>query len=75
MVTWRDVSVNGYMCDPFYAVTIPPHSCRYSDVTFSEIAFEENGIEDVEEIEFGLYVYDNDSWTTQYLSETYTYSP
>ncbi len=75
MVTWRDVSVNGYMCDPFYAVTIPPHSCRYSDVTFSDTAFEENGIETVEEIEFELYVYDNDSWTTQYLYETYTYSP
>ena len=75
MFSWRDVSVNGYMCDPFYATSVPAHSCFYSDVTFSTSAFEENGIGEVEEIEFSLNVYDEDSWMTDYLNETFTYKP
>ena len=38
-------------------------------------AFEENGIGEVEEIEFSLNVYDEDSWMTDYLNETFTYKP
>jgi len=75
MFSWGDVSVNGFMCDPFFATTVPAHSCKYTDVTFSTTAFEENSIEEVEEIEFGLHVYDADSWLSEYLNDTFTYNP
>lgn len=75
MFSWRDVSVNGYMCDPYFATTVPAHSCKYADVTFSTSAFEENNIETVEEVEFNLYVYDDENWLSDYLSETYSYTP
>lgn len=73
MFSWDDVSVNGFMCDPFWATSVQAGKKANSEISFSETDFEENGIENVENIEFKLSVYDDDNWDAAYLvDETFT---
>ena len=62
MYTVDDVSVNGFMCDPFWASTVAAGKKANEKITFSEAAFAENGIEAVEEISFRLQAFDGDDW-------------
>ena len=76
MFTVDDVSVNGFMCDPFWASTVAPGKKSNEKITFSEKSFEENGIEAVEEITFTLHVYDsNDFSADSVLKKTFTIQP
>ena len=76
MFSWDDVSVNGYMVDPFWATEVAPGAKYYSGISFSDSKFEENGIEQVEEIEFKMKVYDSDDWMADNIIEqTFTYTP
>ena len=67
MFAWNDVSVNGYMCDPFWAATVQGGKKSIEEISFSTSDFEELGIEDVENIEFKLSVYDDDDFEAPYL--------
>lgn len=62
MFSIKDASVNGYMCDPFWATSVQSGKKAKSDISFYNSSFEELGIEEVEEIEFTLRVYDKDDW-------------
>jgi hypothetical protein len=76
MFSVDDVSVNGFMCDPFWASTVAAGKKANEKITFSEKSFEENGIEAVEEITFTLHVYDsNDFSADSVLKETFTIQP
>ena len=76
MVTADDVSVNGYMVDPFFATEISPDSCGFDNINWSNDRLAENGIEDLEEIEMKLRIYDNENWSADDLvSETITFQP
>lgn len=76
MFSWDDVSVNGLMVDPYWAVGIPAHSAAYTDISFSTADFEDNDIDKVEEIEFNLRMYDSEDWSADdYANETFTYKP
>ena len=76
MFSWDDVSVNGYMVDPFWATSVPAGCKKITTISFSSSKFEENGIEKVEEIEFELRVYDNDNWMAKdFVKDTFTYKP
>ena len=76
MFSWDDVSVNGFMIDPFWANSIPAGSKKLSKIGFDESKFADNGIKDVEEIEFELKVYDDDNWSTpDFVKDTFTYRP
>ena len=71
-----DVSVNGFMIDPFWASTVLPGKRNYSSMSFSDSEFEENGIEEVEKVEFTLRVYDANNWFDEdVLKETFSYEP
>ncbi len=75
MFSVNDVSVNGYMCDPFWATSVQAGKKAKSDISFSEEKLEELGITDVEEIEFTLSVYDEDNWEApHFIEETFTYT-
>ena len=74
LFNWEDVSVNGFMCDPFFATSLPPHSCKYTGISFSSSSFEENGIEEVEDIEFTLNVRDVSDILNTLFNETITLS-
>ena len=76
MYAWDKVSVNGFMIDPFWAMSVAAGKRACSEISFSRSDFENNGITDVSEIEFTLQVSDYDDWAADYLLEkTYTYNP
>ena len=58
----NDVSVNGYMVDPFWAKSIGAGQVGFSEMTWFKSGFEENGITEVEEIELRLRIYDSNDW-------------
>ena len=76
MCSWDDVSVNGYMIDPYWAKTLASGKRAYVDISFSKSGFEENKITAVEEIEYTLRVYDSNNWMADDLvHEVYRYKP
>ena len=76
MVSWDGVSVDSFMVDPFWAASVSAGKQLYTQVSFLRSDLEEQGIEDVSEIEFTLLAYDDDNWDADYLlSETYTFNP
>ena len=76
MISWDSVSVNGFMVDPFWATSVAAGMQAFSQINFLRSDLEEQGIEDVSEIEFTILAYDNDNWDADYLlSETYTFNP
>jgi len=73
MFTVESVSVNGFMCDPFWAVSVAAGKKANEEISFSENDFEENGIASVEEIVLTLRVFDNEDWAADDLvNETIT---
>lgn len=76
MFSLDNVSVNGYMCDPFWASTVASGMKANEEISFMESDFEKNGITDVEEITFTLSVYDSNDWLADHLvDETFTINP
>lgn len=76
MFTVRDVSVNGFMCDPYWAVSVAAGKKSNSSISWSETAFEENGIEQVQDITLTLQAYDsNDFMAEDVLKETFVVHP
>ena len=76
MYTVDSVSVNGFMCDPFWAVTVAGGKKANEEISFGEGDFEKNGIETVEEITFTLRIYDSEDWQAEDLvKQTFTVNP
>ena len=76
MFSSDDVSVNGFMCDPFWATSVAAGKAAFSSMDWMASSFEENGITEVEEIEMVLQVYDNENWSANDLfKETVTLTP
>lgn len=67
MFSLDKVSVNDYMCDPFWATTVTAGMKSNEEVSFSSDDFEEIGITDVTDITFQLRVYDSDNWDAEDL--------
>lgn len=71
-----DVSVNGFMADPFYAESVSAGKCAFSSMAWSNTTLEENGITDIEEIELTFRAYDGDDWQSEdFANETITLKP
>lgn len=76
MFSLNDVSVNGYMCEPYFAVTVSAGMKANKDISFSTDSFETIGITHVTDVEFELRVYDNNNWTADdILEETFSIYP
>ncbi len=76
MFSWNDVSVNGYMIDPFWATSIPAGTKKIAEIHFSSSKLEENGIDKIDEIEFELRIYDSDDWfADDFLKDVFIYTP
>lgn len=76
MFTVENVSVNGFMCDPFWASTVDAGMKANEEISFSDKEFEKNNIEAVEKIQLTLRAYDNDDWTADdIVNETLTITP
>lgn len=68
MFSVDEVSVNGYMADPFWATSVLPGTCAFSSMSWSDTTFDECGITDVEEIEMLFRVYNNEDWMADDLA-------
>ena len=76
MFSWNDVSVNGFMVDPYWANEVAAGKRAYAEISFYTSDFEDNGIETVEEIEFTLTMSDADDWFSDYfVDSTFIYVP
>lgn len=76
MFSVENASINGYMADPYYASSVMPGKCSFSSMSWGKSTFEENGIENVDEIEFVLKVYNSNDWMAEpYANETITLTP
>jgi len=59
-----DVSVNGYMIDPYYSCTLVSGKRAYDTIRFTRSHFDRNDIENIEELEFTLQiVYSSSGYT------------
>jgi hypothetical protein len=76
MFSVDDVSVNGYMIDPFYATSVSAGKSAFSSITWFSSDFEDNGISGVKEIEMLFKAHDYDSWgSDSYFEEVVTLNP
>ena len=76
MVSWDAVSVNGFMVDPFWAASVSAGNQLITQINFLRSDLEDQGIEEVSEIEFTLLAMDQDDWDADYLmNKTYTFNP
>ncbi len=76
MFSADEVSVNGFMADPYYAASVSAGKCAFSSMSWSDTTFEDNGITNVEEIEFNFSVSDNDDWLADdFVNEIITLIP
>ena len=74
MFSMDNVSANGFMADPCWGDSVAAGKKLYSTVCFYESVLTENGITDIEDIEFTLRVSNADTWDT-HVSEVFTYIP
>lgn len=76
MFSANDVSVNGFMCDPFWATTVTAGMKANDEISFSTASFEANRITEVTEIEMRLHVYDTNGWNAdRMVDEIFTLYP
>ena len=70
------VSVNGFMCDPFWAATVAPGMKANEEIRFLSTDFQRNGITKPTEIRFTLRIYDANDYTSgALLSKEFTVYP
>ena len=78
MFSLEDASVNGYMCDPYWAADALIGTGMYAEFAWDDSYLEEIGITDpgneIESIEFTFVVYDSGTYET-YSSQTVTLNP
>lgn len=65
----KDVSVNGYMVDPYFYKEVAAEKSAFTKIQWDEDDLKANGIEKVYDIEMILYVDNADNWRDIYLEE------
>lgn len=69
MYAMDKVSVNGFMCDPFWASSVTAQMKANEEISFSKDSLKKNGIAYPTDITFTLRVYDNNDWSADALVE------
>lgn len=67
-VAAEDVSVNGFMADPFWAASVSGGKAKFVSMSWMDTTFEDNNIDEVEEIELTLRLYDMNDWMAEDLA-------
>lgn len=76
MVSVDEASVNGFMVDPFYADSVSVGKSAFSSITWFESDLTDNGITEVESMEFVLRIYDSEDWLADdFFNEIVTITP
>ena len=71
----NDSSVNGIMCDPFWAEIVCAGKSAYSTVLWDHNSLEENDIAKIEQISLPLTVYSDENIANPYVDETFELTP
>lgn len=76
LFSWDDVSVNGFMVNPYWSAAVAAGKQAYGEIIFYRSDLSEQDIEVVQEIEFNLLVSDSNDWSADFLlDEVYTFKP
>ncbi len=67
-----DVSVNGFMIDPFCSTTVPTGKMSYVDLYFYKSDLDTNKIKEIEEVEFTFNIYDSKTYSDIVNSDVIT---
>lgn len=57
-----DVSVDGFMCDPYWGMDVAPNAAAYSRCYWSQDALASSHIDEIGVVEFTAEVTDDDTW-------------
>ena len=60
----RDESINGYMISGIMSDDVQPGKKANGELTFYNSTLEENGISNMEELEFSFHIFDEKTWDT-----------
>ena len=69
LISFEDVSVNGTMCDPYWGTVVTAGNNAYAAISWMEEDLDANEIEQIEEVQGMMLVYDNDDWEADALVE------
>lgn len=76
MFSVGDAAVNGYMCNPYFAVTVAPGKQCITEITWSKDALKENHITEVTTLTLPIRVYETDGYLHGHIvNETFTVKP
>lgn len=70
MVQARDTVVNGFMLDPIFSNDILPGRVSYTSLSFFETDFEDNGIDEIKDLETKFQICGIDDWGNAFETET-----
>lgn len=70
IVQLRDTSINGYMIDPAFSPEINSGKVSFDEITFFESDLEDNGIEEIEEMEFKFHIFNSETWNDILTSDS-----
>lgn len=65
MFSLNTVTVNGYMCDPYWAKTVAAGMKSNTEISWFADDLKANGIKEVEDVTFTLRIYDSNDWTAE----------
>ena len=71
MFSMDKVSVNGFMCDPFWGTTVTAGMKANDEASFLNSSLESIGVETPSYFEFELRVYDDNDWSADPFVEDY----
>lgn len=63
-VQLRNTSVNGFMIDPIFSCDVLAGKRAYDSISFFESSLKDNGIDNIENMEFSLHIYNLHDWKT-----------
>lgn len=58
----KDVSINGYMVDPFFSCDIVAGKKAVDTITFMQSDLDDNNITDIQDLETKFHIFDTDTW-------------
>ena len=73
-VSVDDMSVNGFMMNPFFATTVYAGKKAIDDIALLSSDLEANGIESIETVELKFHIYDADTYETITDSDPITFA-
>jgi len=71
----RDESINGYMISGIMSDDVQPGKKVNAELTYFNSTLEENGIYNIEELEFSFHIFDQETWDTIDDSEIIKVNP